>query len=88
MKRAATKNNLREIRKSVGRYIAFASIVCIGVGFFSGLSVTRESMIDTANDYTNAVQMYDYKLISTLGLTEEDIDVFASVDGIRAAEGS
>lgn len=88
MKRAATKNNLREIRKSVGRYIAIASIVCIGVGFFSGLSVTRESMIDTANDYTNAVQMYDYKLISTLGLTEEDIGAFASVDGIRTAEGS
>ncbi len=88
MKSAVRKNDLREIRKSIGRYIAIAAIVCIGVGFFAGLSVTRESMIDTANDYAEDVQMYDYKLISTLGLTEEDITAFSSVDGILAAEGS
>lgn len=88
MKSAVSKNNLREIKKSVGRYIAIAAIVCIGVGFFAGLSVTRESMIDTANDYADAVQMYDYKLVSTLGLVEEDIAAFSSIDGVRTAEGS
>lgn len=88
MKSAVRKNNLREIRKSVGRYLAIAAIVCIGVGFFAGLSVTRESMIDTANDYTNDVQMYDYKLISTLGLVEEDITAFSFLEGVCAAEGS
>lgn len=88
MKSAAGKNELREIKKSLGRYLAIAAIVCIGVGFFAGLSVTRESMIDAANDYTDEVQMYDYKLISTLGLTEEDISAFSSIDGVRTAEGS
>ncbi|MGN1345721.1 MAG: FtsX-like permease family protein, partial [Eubacteriales bacterium] len=88
MKSALRKNNLREIRKSVGRYFAIAAIVCIGVGFLAGLSVTRESMLDTANDYTDRTQMYDYKLISTLGLTDEDIEAFAALDGVRVAEGS
>lgn len=88
MMRAVQKNNLREIQKSVGRYLAIAAIVCIGVGFFAGLSVTREAMIDTANDYTVDARMYDYKLVSTLGLVEEDIAAFSSLDGVDAAEGS
>ncbi len=88
MKSAIRKNNLREIKKSIGRYIAIAAIVCLGVGFFSGLSVTRESMIDTANTYTIETQMYDFKLMSTLGLKEEDIVAFSNIDGVRAVEGS
>ena len=87
MKSAVRKNYLREIKKSIGRYVAIAAIVCIGVGFFAGLSVTQESMIDTANDFVTDVHMYDYKLISTLGLEQDDIAAFASLEGVAAAEG-
>ncbi len=45
------KTTLREIRNSFGRYIAILAIVALGVGFFSGLKVTREAMVTTADDY-------------------------------------
>ena len=32
----------------MGRFLSILSIVALGVGFFSGLKVTKNAMIDTA----------------------------------------
>ena len=36
-----SKHKRREIQRSLGRYLAMLVIVALGVGFFSGLKVTR-----------------------------------------------
>jgi len=82
------KTTFREIRRSLGRYIAILAIVALGVGFFSGLKVTREAMVSTANDYLTAQHMFDYRLISTLGLDDQSVSEAAALPGVRAAEGS
>ena len=41
------KSTYREIRSSLGRYIAIMLIVMLGVGFFAGLKVTRDAMVAT-----------------------------------------
>ena len=46
-----TKTTLREIRQSLGRYIAILAIVALGVGLFSGLKVTRSAMVNSAQQY-------------------------------------
>ncbi len=33
------KNNRRELRHSLGRFLAIVAIVALGVGFFAGLKV-------------------------------------------------
>ena len=42
---------LREIKQSLGRYLAILGIVALGVGFFAGIKVTRPAMIKTADEY-------------------------------------
>lgn len=48
------KTAFREIKTSLGRYLAILAIIALGVGFFAGLRVTRTAMISTANHYDAA----------------------------------
>lgn len=82
------KNTFREIRSSLGRYIAILAIVALGVGFFSGLKVTREAMVSTASDYLADSQFFDYQIMSTLGFTESDVKALSAQDHVAAAAGS
>ena len=82
------KSTLRTIKKSLGRFLAILSIIALGVGFFAGLRVTEKTMLKTADGYISELNLYDFRLISTLGLTDEDVDAFAELDGIDVAKGS
>ena len=82
------KSTVRTILKSMGRFLAIMSIIALGVGFFSGLSVTEESMVKTAGEYISELGLYDYRLLSTLGFTDEDVKSVAGLSGVKAAYGS
>ncbi|MBD5478912.1 MAG: FtsX-like permease family protein [Lachnospiraceae bacterium] len=82
------KTTLREIKQSLGRYLAILAIVALGVGFFSGLKVTMDSMVVSADNYLSEAQLFDYRLLSTLGFEEEDVEALAAKDGVRAVEGA
>ena len=82
------KSTLRTIKKSLGRYFAILAIIALGVGFFAGLRVTEATMLKTADGYIGEKNLYDFRLISTLGLTEDDVEEFAGLDGIDVARGS
>ncbi|HHW49057.1 MAG TPA: hypothetical protein GXX14_10645 [Clostridiaceae bacterium] len=78
------KNNLREIKRTFERYLAIVAIIALGVGFFSGLRITRAAMVKSLDTYVSDLQMYDFRLLSTLGLTEEDVQYFSGQEGITA----
>ncbi len=88
MVRTLLKTSLREIRQSLGRYLAILAIVGLGVGFFAGLRTCQPSMVKTGVDYYEKYNMFDFRLLSTLGFTEEDVASFASLEGISAARGA
>ena len=79
---------MREIWSSFGRFLAILAIVALGVGLFAGLKVTRSAMIKTADDYFRDKNFYDFRLISTLGLYDEDVEAFSKVSFVRDAEGA
>jgi putative ABC transport system permease protein len=79
---------LRQIRGSLGRYLAILSIIALGVGFFAGLRVAKSAMLKTADEYLTELNLFDFRLVSTLGLTEDDVAAFAELDGIEGAYGS
>lgn len=85
VKNAFAKNTFREIKSSLGRYFAILLIIALGVGFFAGLRMTEPDMKKTAVKYLAGHKFYDYRLISTLGFTEEDVSAFSSLDGVTAA---
>ena len=76
MNRNMWKTTVREIYGSLGRYLAIFAIIALGVGFFSGLKVTRQTMVDAADRFVRSQNMFDYRLISTIGLTDEDYERF------------
>nr|PZN10494.1 MAG: ABC transporter permease [Caldicoprobacter oshimai] len=83
-KSAWYKNNFREIKHSLERYLAIVAIIALGVGFFSGLKITRSAMVKSLDTYAYSQKMYDFRLISTLGFTEEDVQYFAQLEGMTA----
>ena len=85
---ALQKNNIREIFRSPGRYFAILGIILLGAGFFTGLRVTRDAMVKTADTYLNNSAFYDFQLISTLGYTEENVEAIRASGLVEAAEGA
>ena len=88
MKSMMRRTTRREITGSFGRYIAIMAIIALGVGLFAGLRVTKPTMVQITDAYITEHQLYDYRLISTCGLEEQDVDAFASLAYVRAAEGA
>lgn len=88
MKSMMRKTTLREIKSSLGRFMAILAIIALGVGFFSGLRVTKTAMVDTTNTYLHELNLFDYRLISTLGLEEQDVEALGALEGVEYAFGS
>lgn len=82
------KTTLREIRQTFGRFFAIFAIIALGVGFFSGVRITTPAMVHTVDTFLQDNQFYDYRLISTLGWEEEDVDAFREREDVRYAEGA
>ena len=81
------KLTFRSIRSFLGRYMALLLIVMLSVGFFSGLKITKDAMAYTGEKYLAEQNFYDYRLLSTLGFTETDVDELESLPFIECAEG-
>lgn len=79
---------LRSIKNSLGRYLAIVAIVALGIGFFAGLQSSQPAMQETAGKYVREQRMYDFQLMSTLGLTKGDAAAFRQLEGVEAAEGA
>lgn len=88
MKSMMKRNTFREIKKSFGRYFAILAIIALGVALFSGLKITQSVMVHSADVYLKDLQFYDYRLVSTLGFTEENVEALAEKEDVRAAEGA
>ena len=85
---AVRKNALREIWVTFGRFFAIMAIIALGVGFFTGVRIVTPAMVKTVDKFLDDNQLYDYRLLSSIGWEEEDIDDFKSRPEVRYAEGS
>lgn len=80
--KAVNKNTLREISKTKSRFLSILLICVIGVGFFSGVRATCDIMKTTADDYYDLHGLFDLRVLSTFGLTEDDAEAIKEVDGV------
>ncbi|HKM34386.1 MAG TPA: FtsX-like permease family protein [Lachnospiraceae bacterium] len=88
MKSMIKRTTIREIKHSFGRYFAILAIVALGVGFFAGLKVTKKAMTVSANQYLSEGQLYDLRLLSTLGFENQDVEALKEKDDVRSVEGA
>lgn len=59
----------------------------LGVGFFAGMRAASPDMISTIDNYFDSQNVYDIQILSTLGLTNEDIEALEQVEGVKKAYG-
>lgn len=85
-KKALRKDFYMEIRRSLGRFLSIFFIVAIGVAFFSGIRSAEPDMRLSGDAYFDEKNLMDIKVVSTLGLTEDDLRALENVDGIGKAE--
>ena len=81
------RTTFREIKNTFGRFAAIMAIIALGVGFFSGLKMTKPDMMNTISNFLDKGNFYDLHLLSTLGYTDDDVDLFAGEKDVLYAEG-
>ena len=79
MKNMMIKTTFREIKGSFGRWFAILSIVALGVGFFSGLKVCKDDFVQTGDQYITKHNLYNYELMTTLGLEDADVEIIKAL---------
>ena len=88
MKKALLKDSVKEIKNTYKRFISILLMAFLGVGFFAGLRASSPDMIDTIDQFYKDQQVYDIQILSTLGLTNKDLEELSKVDGVDKVYGS
>ncbi|HIZ81093.1 MAG TPA: FtsX-like permease family protein [Candidatus Mediterraneibacter pullistercoris] len=86
-KKALWKDFFMEIRRSLGRFLSIFFIVAIGCAFFSGIRSSEPDMRYSGDAYFDDRDLMDLEVISTMGLTDDDLTAITDVDGVESAEG-
>jgi putative ABC transport system permease protein len=81
------KNAYLKIRHSLGRFLSLFLIIAIGVGFYAGIKEAIPQIRHVQNTYNKKYHLMDFKIVSTQGLTQKDIQALTSKD-VKEIEGS
>ncbi len=84
MKKVLVTSALREIRKTFSRFLSILLIVALGTGFFAGVKATTPDMLLTIDRYFDDYRLADLRVVSTMGLNEDDIESLRSAQGVQA----
>ncbi len=86
--KAFDKDVLRTIGSSKKRFFSIMIICALGVTMFVGLAVGCLDLRRSADKFFDEQGLFDVGVLSTLGLTEEDVEALGALDGVAAAEGA
>ncbi len=77
------KNTIRDIGRTKARFISIMLIIMLGVGFLVGVNSTAPSMYAVVDEYYADKNLMDFRLISTVGFSEEDVSSVENVEGVE-----
>ena len=78
MKKALLKDSIKEIKNTYKRFLSIMLMSFLGVGFFAGIRAASPDMKETIDNYFKDKNVYDIELISTLGLTDDDVKILSN----------
>lgn len=87
MSRAYLKDIRLSIQKGWKRFLSILAITALGVAMLTGLYASCLDMYHSADQFYDEQNLFDVRILSTLGLSQEDVDALASISGIEVAEG-
>ena len=88
MKKALLKNSVKEIKNTYKRFISILLMAFLGVGFFAGLRATSPDMLRTIDHYYKEQNVYDIQVLSTLGLTSNDVEEISKIENVERVSKS
>ncbi len=88
VKKALLKDAFKEIKVTYKRFISIMLMALLGVGFFAGLRATSPDMVNTIDRYFKDQNVYDIEVISTLGLTDDDIVALSNIENVDTVYGT
>ena len=77
----------RCIRASLTRFLAIVAIVGLGVGFYAGLRMAGRDMRTSSDAFYDGTHLYDLRVVSTLGLTDEQVESISRIEGVDQVVG-
>ena len=86
--RAYKKSIKREIISSKARFFSILIIIFLGVAFYSGIKSAGPDMNKAINKFYDEQNLMDSKIVSTLGLTDKDLEILNNDDKILDFYGS
>ena len=86
MLKSYRKNILREMKGNLSRMVSLFGIAALGVMMLTGLMCIAPDMRSAGQEYYVQQNVFDLRVLSTLGLTEQDIAAIAAVDGVEAVQ--
>ncbi|GHU88955.1 hypothetical protein FACS1894202_06100 [Clostridia bacterium] len=88
MKTSLRKNMYRDIGSSLSRFLAIVVITALGAFIFAGLRAASPDMQATADKYYADTRLMDYRLLSSVGFTDDDAAALRGLPGITAVQTS
>lgn len=88
MKKSLNKDIVRTIWKEKKRFIAIMLITTLGVTMMTCLGASCRDLRLTADEFYRNQDLFDIHIVSTLGLTHEDVSVLGNLEEIQEAEGT
>lgn len=86
--KALRKDFYRQIKNTLNRFISLLLIVALGVAFYTGIRSSESDMRISADVVYAECKMMDLRIVSGLGVTQEDVEAVLDVEGVEKAEGA
>ena len=84
MQKSYRKNIQRDFRSNLNRFLSLFGIVALGVMMLTGLVSFAPSMRTAGQKYYVQQNVFDLRVLSTLGLSESDLSAIAATEGVSA----
>lgn len=75
--------SVREIKSSFKRFLSLLVMSMLGVGVFVGIKMASPDMMASLDKYYDDNNVYDIKVISTLGLISDDVNQIKNLKGVK-----
>ena len=86
--KAYTKDVIQTIVKGKKRFIALLAIAALGVCMMCGLKAACDDLRYTADAFFDEQNLFDIMVVSTMGLTDTDVEILSRIGGVEAVEGA
>jgi len=88
MKKASVKDIFRTIWNEKKRFFSIMMITVLGVTMMTGIEAGCRDLKLSADKFYDSQDLFDISIMSTLGLTEDDVLEIQAMEGIEKAEGT